>query len=183
MRPGSPTSTLLLFFALSLSAACPSQASNGATGQGTQRCGQTRHHKAHPAKVPGPPPITWLSSFAEAQQLSQKTGKPILVDYGAVWCIPCHMLEDQTFKSPEFYQESTRWICVHVDTDKSANFSAQMGVESMPAVAMYRPDGTRIGYFVGYQDPQDCVAALRRVYPLAVSKAPVRPSTGPMIVE
>ena len=188
MRPGTAFSTLIFLLALSVTSAHCGLAAPGPVraGQSGEHafCGRTHRHRHHvPAPVSVPPPVVWLSSFAQAQQLALKSGKPILVDYGAVWCIPCHMLENLTFKSWDFYQESNRWICVHVDTDKSAAFSAQMGVESMPSVAMYRPDGTRLGYFVGYEDPQECVASIRRVYPLAISKSPVRPSTGPMIVE
>lgn len=43
--------------------------------------------------------VAWVPA-AQAEAESRRTGKPILYEFGADWCAPCHMLADQVFADP-----------------------------------------------------------------------------------
>ena len=48
------------------------------------------------AKV-GQGSVKWVP-LANAEEIARKTGKPILYDFTAEWCGPCHLLDDAVFE-------------------------------------------------------------------------------------
>ena len=59
---------------------------------------------------------TWISSWAEAVELSKETGKPIMLMFtGSDWCMWCQRLEMEVFQRPEFNQWSDKVIKIRID--------------------------------------------------------------------
>lgn len=59
-----------------------------------------RASNSFPTKASG---LVWLTSIDEAQQLSEKTKKPILANFtGSDWCGWCVKLSKEVFNQPEF---------------------------------------------------------------------------------
>jgi cytochrome c biogenesis protein CcmG, thiol:disulfide interchange protein DsbE len=53
----------------------------------------------------------WLVSYAEASEVSKKTGRPILVNFtGSDWCGWCIKLKDEVFSKPEFREWASRSV-------------------------------------------------------------------------
>lgn len=44
--------------------------------------------------------VRWVV-LENAENLSRKTGKPILYDFTADWCRPCHILDEEVFRNPD----------------------------------------------------------------------------------
>ena len=60
--------------------------------------------------------LDWLTNLEEAQRVSKKSKKPILVYFtGSDWCAPCKMLKKDFFEHPEFIEKSESFVLVMID--------------------------------------------------------------------
>lgn len=58
--------------------------------------------------------IRWVTP-EEGLRLATATGRPMMLDFTADWCGPCHMLDEQVFRDPSIAREvNERFIAVRV---------------------------------------------------------------------
>jgi thiol-disulfide isomerase/thioredoxin len=62
-------------------------------------------------------------------------GKPVVVDFYASWCVPCHNFEPEFKQWAEKHPEA---IFVKVDIDKAAQLAKEYGVEFVPNVIVIK---------------------------------------------
>jgi len=63
--------------------------------------------------------LRWLHSESEALAQARSTGRPMLVDFGAQWCIPCKELEAKVFGQPEVAKVmSEGFTLLRIDCDR-----------------------------------------------------------------
>lgn len=95
-------------------------------------------------------PIRWHEWGEEAFATAQRENKPILLDIGAVWCHWCHVMDRESYDSPEIAQiVNERFIAVKVDRDERPDIDSryQVAVSSIsgqggwPLTAFLTPDG------------------------------------------
>lgn len=98
--------------------------------------------------------LTMISGPAQFDELVVKSPVPVLVDFYAEWCGPCHAA------APVLEELSTQYAgklsIVKVDVDDPENRAAVMqhGVMSIPTVVMYK-DGKPFGKpQIGFAGPQ-----------------------------
>jgi hypothetical protein len=108
-------------------------------------------------------PIQWHEWGEEAFAAAQRENKPILLDIGAVWCHWCHVMDRESYDSPEIAQiVNERFIAVKVDRDErpdidsryQAAVSAISGQGGWPLTAFLTPDGKPF-YGGTYFPPED----------------------------
>lgn len=104
----------------------------GATG----KCGSCG--SAIGGALAGPADVTSAEAF---HALVANSPLPVLVDFWAPWCGPCRMV------APEIEKVATntagRLLVVKVDTESLPRLGAQLGVQSIPTMAVYR-DGSEL---------------------------------------
>ena len=97
---------------------------------------------ARESATPGP---AWQASEAAGIEVAAREGKPLLVDFGADWCVACKELEHFTFSDPRVIELAGRFVTVRVDaTKQTAEIQALMrkyGIVGLPWVAFVAPDG------------------------------------------
>ncbi|MBS1851933.1 MAG: thioredoxin domain-containing protein [Acidobacteria bacterium] len=108
-------------------------------------------------------PIQWQEWGAEAFAQAQRENKPVLLDIGAVWCHWCHVMDRESYDSPEIAQiVNEKFIPVKVDRDERPDIDSryQVAVQAVsgqggwPLTAFLTPEGTP--FFGGtYFPPQD----------------------------
>lgn len=89
-----------------------------------------------------------------------KSTVPVMVDFTAIWCGPCKMLE------PVVLQLSQEWDgkvkVVKLDVDDNSNLAVQYGVMGVPTLILFI-DGKPVQRLSGYQ-PKDRILAKFSVY-------------------
>ena len=80
------------------------------------------------------------------QQEVLKSSIPVLVDFGASWCMPCRMLEPTIEKLAEENQGKLK-VC-KLNTDENQNIAAQYGIQGIPTLIVFK-EGKEVGRTVG----------------------------------
>ena len=95
-------------------------------------------------------PIQWHEWGEEAFAIAQRENKPILLDIGAVWCHWCHVMDRESYDSPEIAQlVNERFVAVKVDRDERPDIDSryQVAVNAIsgqggwPLTAFLTPQG------------------------------------------
>jgi thiol:disulfide interchange protein DsbD len=89
-----------------------------------------------------------------------RAARPVMIDFSADWCAPCHELEDETFADPRvrralagtalFKADMTRQ-----DSPEAIALSTKFNVQGMPTVIFLDPQGREIpgSRLVGFEPP------------------------------
>ncbi len=88
---------------------------------------------------------TEVSDF-ETQVIAQSFEKPVLVDFWAPCCGPCHMLGPVLENLAE--EEADKWELAKLNTDENQEIAQRFGIMSIPAVKLFS-DGEVVDEFVG----------------------------------
>ncbi len=86
--------------------------------------------------------------LAEAKQ----AGAPVLIDFGANWCLPCKAYETGVFANPDVHKAiSDGYVAIKVDVSKDTEIDRAVqekyGAETLPTVIILSPDGTEFRRF------------------------------------
>jgi putative thioredoxin len=83
-------------------------------------------------------------NYAQLMEASFKV--PVLVDFWASWCQPCHMLMPVLAKLADEYQG--KFLLGKLNTEEQQEIAAQFGIRSIPTVKLFR-DGRPVDEFMG----------------------------------
>ena len=85
------------------------------------------------------------------------SNKLVLVDFTAEWCGPCQMMKPILEKVKDEMGDKVK--IVRVDIDKESTFAAQLMVQSVPTLMIFK-DGEQVWRESGILQPQDLVRIL-----------------------
>ena len=100
-------------------------------------------------------------TFAQALAKAKSEGKPLFVDFYAVWCGPCKKMEKQIFTQPEVGEYFNKhFVAVQLDAEKPENVDAAKTykVEAFPTLGIFDGEGTALSINVGYMNAQELMA-------------------------
>jgi thiol-disulfide isomerase/thioredoxin len=113
----------------------------------------------HAAQARG---VAWQKDLKSAQKLSAKTGRPIMVVFGAEWCTHCKRFEQTTLANPTMAGFINKeFIAVHLDYDKEEQAAQVLEVEALPCTVLLSPQADLLGKVVGAKPPKDFWEALQ----------------------
>jgi len=105
--------------------------------------------------------VEWLRSEPAAVARAQSTGKPLLVDFMADWCLPCQEMDVKVFGRPDVAATLADFVLLRIDLsrenedDSLGAVKAKYQVETLPAIRIAKPDGNivaKIDHLVTWQE-------------------------------
>ena len=103
--------------------------------------------------------MTVKATDASFEQEVLKSDTPVLVDFWAEWCVPCHMVSPVVEDIARQYGD--RMKAVKLNVDDNPQIARQYGVMSIPTLIVFR-DGQEKARVVGARNKE---AILREIAP------------------
>ncbi len=89
-----------------------------------------------------------------------ESDRPVLVDFWANWCQPCHMLAPIVEQLADEY--AGRITVAKVDTDANRDLSLEYAISALPTLLLFK-DGEVVQRFIGVRTRSEYAAALDAV--------------------
>jgi thiol-disulfide isomerase/thioredoxin len=106
--------------------------------------------------------VAWQSDLKAAQKQSVRTGRPMLIVFGADWCTHCGKFEKNTLGNSTMAGFINReFVAVHLDFDKQQETAEVLEVEALPCTVILSPEADLLGRVVGAKAPKDYWEALQ----------------------
>jgi thiol:disulfide interchange protein DsbD len=114
--------------------------------------------------------ISWVTSHDRALALGKSGGKPVMIDFGAEWCVACKELERVTYVDPRVRREAQRFVSAKIDatdmTDEVSRLFALYGIPGLPVVVFIDSSGKVLESprVTGFLPPDELVKVMARVH-------------------
>ena len=106
--------------------------------------------------------IQWFNYSGEKLDEAVSTGKPVMIDFYADWCIPCKELEKFTFSDPDVVDISRQFIMLKVDLTKSNDARVKelkdlYQIKGVPTLVFIDAQGNELSKLrvVGFMEKED----------------------------
>jgi thioredoxin-related protein len=107
--------------------------------------------------------IQWITDLKQAQRLSDRSGRPMLIVFGGPWCEYCKKLDREVLSHPTIVKYiNATFIPVHLDAVKDAEAAKILEVESLPTTVILSPDADLLGSMEGYFPLKEFATVLKQ---------------------
>jgi len=113
--------------------------------------------------------IQWIT-YTEAEfSKARLSGKPIMMDFTASWCIPCHELEHKTFSNPEVMILAREMIAIRVDITNSdarnKKIKKEFNIRGVPTILFFNSKGEQVNNLriTGFIEPEKLAEKIKRL--------------------
>ena len=93
--------------------------------------------------------------------------RPVLIDFGADWCIPCREMDHTTFTDPSVLAAAHRFVALHADLtrldSRNDEIVSQYRIQGVPTLLLLDGGGKIQKRLVGYIGPQEMVESLKQI--------------------
>ena len=114
--------------------------------------------------------VVWESYGSDKVDLAKRSGKPVVIDFYADWCLPCHELEQFTYSNSEVIQALGPFVRLKVDvtnpnTPKSMEPIERFEVLGVPTILFLDLQGKEVpdSRITGYVPPAEFLKGLKKI--------------------
>lgn len=96
------------------------------------------------AQAAGEAPISWLTDTGAATASASESGKPMLIDVWAIWCEPCKLMEETTYRDERVVRTIADFVPLKVDADANEVFLERYEIDAFPTTLFLDGEGREI---------------------------------------
>ena len=87
----------------------------------------------------------------ESLRQARDNKKPVLVGFGADWCLPCKAMDKKVFPHPRVAGELENWVTIKIDRDQYPQLAESFSVTGLPIYYVVDENGKVIDKVAGMQ--------------------------------
>jgi thiol:disulfide interchange protein DsbD len=100
------------------------------------------------------PGIAWTDFSDDALREARVAGRPVLIDFQAVWCLPCREMEHTTFRDPAVVEAARGFATLKADVteqdDRTTALMSRFNVPGVPTYVLLDARGAERRRFIGF---------------------------------
>jgi thioredoxin-like negative regulator of GroEL len=116
-----------------------------------------------PAAPPAGSGIAWRTDHDQAVSQARKEQRPVLIEFWAGWCKPCHEMDEQLWARPDVPPLTKKFVCLRIDADQQPELARKYDAEVLPTLVLTDPWGAELARREGFAGPDRYLALLRAV--------------------
>jgi len=125
--------------------------------------------------------VVWESYTSEKLVQASQAGQPVIMDFYADWCIPCHELEQFTYTDPQVIQSLEGFVRIKVDLTNPDSQRLEEAVDrfeivGVPTILFLDPEGKEVKdtRVTGFIPPEELLQILKSsgLQPAGLSEEP-----------
>lgn len=113
--------------------------------------------------------LPWQPYSAERLAEARTSGKPVVMDFYADWCIPCKELDEFTFSDPRLRKYADRFVFLKVDLTRDTGelerrLMEQYAIQGVPTIVFLDAGGAEIPELrlLGFEEAEPFAARLEK---------------------
>jgi len=104
------------------------------------------------------------ASYFSAKQKALQSGKPMLIKFGAKWCLPCREMDNIVFKNPkvlDFMKSNYVTLTIDVDDFDGYNLKAYYNISALPTMLVFNAQGEFLAKYMNYMSTSNFMSMLK----------------------
>lgn len=107
--------------------------------------------------------ISWSTDIEQSLQDASESGKPVLMQFTASWCVYCKRMEKNTFTNENVAERiGEDFVAVKVDADEHKDLIRDLEIKGLPAILIVSPDLQVIHRISGFQTAEALMTELNK---------------------